>query len=371
MPNFDGTIDNRWRPDFESSQRRVREEESEPVIQSRELSFVPTRRRRFEAYDAQTAALIRRAQELERLPHGEKISKLLQEWDWLDKMRAPEEKQLFLEPVIEAVRRDPHSNEDLLVFLMLVCEPLRRSVSREFLRARSGLEPRQRDVNWRNRAEARMIHQIEREQLYDVTREAALEALFRYPSPPPQKFFPWLREAIAHRALDKLHADLPEIETLPASTAEAEAMQEALHGFERVEPPTLSNREGLRIWRSKIALRDVFHVVDEFFNHDAVAAACRSAVGRLPLRQQEVINGCFFEQVEVEALARRRRVSPSTIYNHKAQAQKRLRADDIFFSALHSLGCVRDRARAVQLAAAYPDGRLPDGRRIVVIDAAA
>ena len=32
MPNFDGTIDNRWRPDFESSQRRVREEETGPLL---------------------------------------------------------------------------------------------------------------------------------------------------------------------------------------------------------------------------------------------------------------------------------------------------------------------------------------------------
>ena len=63
MPNFDGTIDNRWRPDLESSQRRVREEEQAEVVHSRELSFVPARRESFEAYDAQTAALIRRVVE--------------------------------------------------------------------------------------------------------------------------------------------------------------------------------------------------------------------------------------------------------------------------------------------------------------------
>ena len=34
MPNFDGTIDNRWRPDLESSQRRVREEERAEVVHS-------------------------------------------------------------------------------------------------------------------------------------------------------------------------------------------------------------------------------------------------------------------------------------------------------------------------------------------------
>ena len=66
MPNFDGTVDNRWRPDFESSQRRVREEEQAGVVASRELSFVPARRRAFEPHDARTAALIRRSIELDR-----------------------------------------------------------------------------------------------------------------------------------------------------------------------------------------------------------------------------------------------------------------------------------------------------------------
>lgn len=107
MPNFDGTIDNRWRPDLESSQRRVREEEQAEVVHSRELSFVPTRHRSFEAHDAQTQALIRRVIELERLPHGKQVGQLVEEWHWIDKMKDPCEKQQFLEPRIEAVRRDP------------------------------------------------------------------------------------------------------------------------------------------------------------------------------------------------------------------------------------------------------------------------
>jgi hypothetical protein len=45
MTNFDGTVDNRWRPDLESSQRRVQEEESDEAVQSRELSLVPPRLR--------------------------------------------------------------------------------------------------------------------------------------------------------------------------------------------------------------------------------------------------------------------------------------------------------------------------------------
>lgn len=117
MTNFDGTVDNRWRPDLPSSQRRVREEESDRPVLSRELSFVPARRKAFEAHDAQTTALIRRLRELERLPHGSEINELLSKWSWLDKMHGPDDKQRFLEPLIASVRHDPEANEHRLVFL--------------------------------------------------------------------------------------------------------------------------------------------------------------------------------------------------------------------------------------------------------------
>ena len=77
MANFDGLVDNRWRPDLESSQRRVRDEENDVVIQSRELSFFPARRAAYQPHDAQTTALIRRFKELEQLPHGAAVSRLL------------------------------------------------------------------------------------------------------------------------------------------------------------------------------------------------------------------------------------------------------------------------------------------------------
>jgi hypothetical protein len=197
-------------------------------------------------------------------------------------MKDASEKQRFLEPLIEAVRRDPVANEHLVIFLMLAFEPVRRGVSRVFVDAHSGLTPQPRDVNWSNRPEAQMIRHIERESLYDVTREAALEAVFRYPTPPPGKFFVWLRETIAHRALDKLGGDLPEAETARALGAEAAAMQAALAGLEQVDEPRLRDGRGLRAWRDQIHMRDVFDVVEEFFAHDPVREACKAAVGRLP-----------------------------------------------------------------------------------------
>lgn len=371
MPDFENTVDSRWRPDFDSSQRRVRDEEAEPVIFSRELSLVPaSHKKSFGAHDRQTEALIKRMAALERLPHGEAVSDLVSQWDWLEKMMGYEEKQRFLEPLIVACQRHPAANEHLIIFLMLVFEPVRRSVSKSFVDARSGLDGNVKDVNWGNRAEARMIQHVERQELFDVTREAALEALFKFPAPAPDRLFVWLRETIAHRALDKLRGDLPQIATSKHSAAEAEAIQEALAGFERLDSPSKSDRGGFREWRRQVAMRDVFDVVEDFFQNDAVREACQAAVGRLPRRQREVITGYFFEEVDVPNLADRRKVAESTIYNHKSQAEKNLHADDLFFSALFSLGRVRDRARADRVAAKYPDGRLPDGRRIVSIEAA-
>lgn len=289
----------------------------------------------------------------------------------MDRMHGPEAKQAYLEPLIEQVRRDPIAHEDLLVFLAIVFEPARRGVSKAFVQLRGGLSPEPRDVNWANRAEARMIRDIDKQQLYDVTRSAALEAIFRYPASGIDRFFPWLRETIAHRALDHLKAELPELAVQCANPAEAGALQEALAGFDAVEPPPMRDRAGLRDWNRRIDMRHLYDTVDDYYEENAVRSVCNAAVGRLPRRQAEVVNGYFFEQATIESLAARRNVSESTIYNQKAEAQRKLEADDGFFAALYGLGAVRDRARAQAIQQKYPDGRLPDGRRIVHIGLAA
>jgi DNA-directed RNA polymerase specialized sigma24 family protein len=373
---FDNTIDNRWRPDLDSSQRRVREEEQEAleppvkVIQSRELSFVPNnRRKKFEPHDAQTKALIAQHDRLCQLPHGDSLVERLAKWSYMDKMRAPEEKQRYIEPLIETVRRDPVNNEDLLVFLLVIFEPIRRSVSNKFVAARGGLTDL--DSSYANRAEARMIREIDKQTLYDVSREAVLEAIFRYPSRPPKFFWPWLRDTVAHRALDKLTHDLPEIESICHNPAEAQAMQNALAGFDAVEAPPMRETAGLREWRSRVELRSVFEIVEQYFVESTIRDICRTAIGRLPRCQAEIIDSYFFEQRPVGDIASIRRISSSTVYNAKRSAERKLSEDPCFFSALCKLQVVRDEVRAQALRERYPDGRLPDGRRIVHIDAAA
>ena len=90
MSAGDNTRDDRWRPGYVSSERRVREElaeDPERVVHSRELAFVPSRRRpEFEAHDAQTLQLIAEQKRLEQLTHGAAIAERLEQWKWIDTM---------------------------------------------------------------------------------------------------------------------------------------------------------------------------------------------------------------------------------------------------------------------------------------------
>lgn len=382
MAAGDNTADNRWRPDSAASQRRVREEQADeardgvsidalPTVYSRELSFVPNNRRHvMETGNAETRALIRRYAELDALPNGEQIRQRLDEWKWPWAQRSAADKQRFLEPLIASVRRDRTANEDALVFLLIVFEPTRRGVSAAFRRARAGLEPALRDVSFTNRAETKNLRYIERERLEDVTRTGVLSAILNYPGKPPRSLFGWLRETIAHRALDELRGELPEIaERLDAPEAQATAV--FLDLLPNLDVPALDGEVGMRRQLHFTDVRRLYGVVDEFYDHEPIREACLGAIDRLPRRQGQVIEALYLHEIKAATLATSRKVSRSTIDNHHAQAKVTMAADDGFFLRLSALGIVRDAARAADIQRRYPEGRMPDGRRRIVITDAA
>jgi hypothetical protein len=118
-------------------------------------------------------------------------------------------------------------------------------------------------------------------------------------------------------------------------------------------------------------MRGLYDTVEQYFVESSVRDICRTAVGRLPRCQRDAIESHYLQEIPVATLASLRRKSPSTIYGSLGQAERNLAADDGFFIALHRLGVVRGQARADAIRARYPDGRLPDGRRILIIDHAA
>lgn len=373
MSAGDNTRDDRWRPGFASSERRVREElEAVPehAIYSPELSFVPAQRRaKFEAHDAQTLALISEHKRLEALRHGPAIAKRLDEWKWIDTMHDAAQKQAYLEPLIDTVQRDPVTHQDILLFLLIVLEPIRRGVQARFVKAHGGVN-RPEAVDRRDRTQARMIWQIEQETLYDVTREAVLEAIFRYPADGARTLFPWFRDVVSRHALIQLRRDLTDDNT-SLTGAEADALQMALADLDSAEPPVMRERSRLGWWRRQLPMRDLYETVSEFYRHGTVQRICKAAIGRLPHVQAEVINGIFFQERTPEDLAHLRGCSRSTIYNNKANATRNMEQDDCFFAALFRLGIVRDQARVAEIRRRYPDGRHPSGRRIVLVDDAA
>ncbi len=146
MSAGDNTRDDRWRPGFASSERRVREEladaaaESERRVFSRELSFVPSQTTpRFEAHDARTRALIAEYRRLEQYRHGASVLRRLEDWKLIDAFQGAREKQEYLEPLIASARSDPITHQDKLIFLLVVLEPIRRGVSGGFVRAHGGV----------------------------------------------------------------------------------------------------------------------------------------------------------------------------------------------------------------------------------------
>jgi len=124
-------------------------------------------------------------------------------------------------------------------------------------------------------------------------------------------------------------------------------------------------------WRMQLGgLANTYRHVDAYGASPRVRRACRTAIGRLAPAQQETIEAYFYESLSLKEIAQRRGVAVSTVGNTKATAESRLFADDIFY-ALDGLGRTRDMTRRQEIERRYPDGRLPDGKRIVWIGAEA
>jgi RNA polymerase sigma factor (sigma-70 family) len=340
-----------------------------PALRSASPAPVAQRKKAPGPNDAETKRLMRLYDEMYRLAHSEKVVPLLEEWKWRDKMETAAEKQHYLEPLLERVRRAPEKNQGEFVFLLLVFEGVRRSVERLLLDVRSGLDaPSEAPAAFR-REEAKRLAEIERGRLVDVTRQAMFEAIYRFPASPPRHLFGWLRETVAHFTLNFLHGELAEVQTTRIRAKEAEAMQAFLRGLDDVDPPEMGEGGGFRRWH--FGVRWLYDPVAQYLNHYEVRSVCRTAVDRLPRRQREVIDGEFYDGLKPAEIAEAQGVSRSTVYNSKAQALANLGSDDRFFIALHGMQFVRDSERAANLKERYPDGLMKDGRRRVVIAEAA
>lgn len=323
--------------------------------------------RLFEAHDAPTRRMIEQWDELYRLAGAEVIVPLVERWDYLDRMGSLQQKQELLEGLIQRIQRDPQRHMSEAVFVLLVVEPIRRKIAGKLL-AGVRLTGHGAATDPHRRNEARILRDMEREEIFDETRMAALEIIYRYPfTVAAGRFFGWFRETLAWRVTDIYrHKHLHDEDGLTA--AEREVLKEYLHGFDELGAPELRSAGGYPLWRHRLGgLAGVYRVVESYHASPRVRKACRAAVGRLAPKQQATIEAYFYDGLTLEEIARQRGVALSTVGNTKAAAERRLAADDVFYCALDAIGRIRNDTRRREIEQRYPNGKLPDGKRIVWI----
>lgn len=321
-----------------------------------------------EPHDARTRRLIEQYDEVYKLAEADTVVPLIDRWYWLERMAGAEEKQNMLEPLIQQVQRSPKEHQGQLLFLLLVLEPLRRTVARRLLAGVNLGSRGSGETDRHRRDEARWLHEIERETLFDHTRHAMLEVIHGYSfKVAPGRFFAWFKETLSYRVVDLYKKEYlgPNSGLPPAQVA---AIQHLLHGFEEFDAPDLRDSPGLPGWRALVGpVRPLFSLVDRYTDVPQVRKICQDALGRLGRRQRETLEDYYYEDLTLAQIAERRRVALSTVGNLKAQAESRLRGDDIFYVVLDAIGMVRIQSRRREIEERYPDGVLPDGTRIVFI----
>lgn len=325
-----------------------------------------------EAHDAPTTRMIEQWSELYRLAGADTIVPLIERWQWLERMGSAEQKQQLLESLIQSVQREPERRQPEAIFVLLTLEPIRRSIASKLLAGVRLGNRAESPTDRHRREEARWIGDLEREELLDHTRMATLELVYRYGfDVAPGRFFGWFRETLAWRVTDVFREKYL-VDDDRLSPTEREAVQAFLHGFDDLEGPSLRDGGAFTWWRMQLGgLANTYHHVNAYGDSPRVRRACRAAIGRLAPVQQETIDAYFFDNLSLKEIAQRRGVAVSTVGNTKAKAESRLRGDDIFYCALDGLGRTRDLARRREIERRYPNGRLPDGKRIVWIGAEA
>lgn len=313
--------------------------------------------------------LIERYGSLGRLEHATKVIPWLDDWRVLDSCGTAEERHDYLDRHIRRAQQNPAAHRAEITFLLIVLAPVRGSCVAAMKAASFTERPDLGAIPRHRREEAKMLGQIEHNTLEAAADAAILEALARYPDPRPDRFFPWLKDAIGHRLLNTLREELAGVNPIGIARAEHFAVCNAIDD-------ALADRDApamkMASRRTQTLIGDAIrHAVPDtaarYAEYRVVKDICRRAVGRLSPRQQEVVTDVLLDGGDAGELARRRGISRSTVHNHASQARRRLHDDDAFFVELHRLRIVRDTARLAAVQARYPTGYLHDGQRRIPI----
>lgn len=293
------------------------------------------------AHSQETFRLINQRKELDELPGAEFVVPMLDDWKYWTKMKDWDSRNRVLEDLTAKVKRREASTDELQ-FLVVVCGPIWREVTRSLRRyGGAALDPRADGKH--RREESERVNALDNQELDQVVQHALLDALYACPRPFPRRFFPWLKETLAHRALDHVRQDLYEHDTrLPHDTSIKEVLDEMLS---EPSPP------GSALFSQWLRTQDVpamFEIAREYVAYAGTQRACEAAVNQLPTKQRQVIQDHYYRAMTQTQIAQVNGVADSTVRNTHQGALRNLRKDDRLFDVLEAVGRVRDQARRLK-----------------------
>jgi RNA polymerase sigma factor (sigma-70 family) len=304
------------------------------------------------AYGKTTFRLINERMALDSLPGSDYIVPALDEWKHWNKMSDWDARNRKLEDLVSRLRRKEISDAEIQ-FLVIVCRPTWLAVARN-LRRYGGADLDPRADGMRLREEASRVNMLDRGELNEVVQRALLDALWACPRPFPRRFFPWLRNVLAYRALDHIRTELGENEVkLPKEVEIEQVIDQALASSKErggaffAEPASPGHDQ----WIRTLDISAIFELADEYSSYARTGSACERAVRRLPRRQQQVIQSHYFENQTQAEIAAAHRLADSTVRNTHRGALRALGRDDDLFDVLEAVGKVRDQTRRAALDA--------------------
>ncbi len=302
------------------------------------------------AHDQATFRLINQRKELDQLPGAEVVVPVLDDWKYWTKMNDWDSRNRLLEELTNKMRRREASPAEIQL-LVVVCRPAWRAVVVS-LRRYGGVDLDSGAESVHQREEARRVNELDRAQLDQVIQHALMDVLRDCPRPFPRRFFPWLKNVLAHRALDHVRLEISQDESrLPYDWGIKSVLDELLTGDGRDASYFAAPASpGHASWLRTLDLPRIFELADEYATYARTRTACERAVERLPSRQRQVIQGHYYEAITQEQIALASGIAASTVRNTHRGALANLRRDDELFDVLEAVGKVRDAARREQLA---------------------
>ena len=301
------------------------------------------------AHDQATFRLINQRKELDALPGAELVVPRLDDWSYWTKMNDWDSRNRLLEELTDKMRRREASAAEIQL-LVVLCRPAWRAVVVS-LRRYGGVDLDPRAASIHQREEARRVNELDRAQLDQVIQHALMDVLRDCPRPFPRRFFPWLKNVLAHRALDHVRLEIAEDDTrLPYDWGIKSVLDDLLTGHGREASYFIAPASpGHAAWLRTLDLQGIFELADEYATYARTRTACERAVERLPNRQRQVIQEHYYQTMTQEQIAIASGIAASSVRNTHCGALANLHRDDELFDVLEAVGKVRDAARRREL----------------------